>query len=173
VKLKAVGQIGAVALVLGLLGLLLWKIVSDEPPVARVGEPVPRFDLPALEGDERVALADHVGRPILINFWATWCGPCRSEAPLLETAWRKYKDRMTFIGVDIQDFTGDAKDFVREYDVTYRIAYDGPAKLWEPWGLSGLPETFLVGSDGTIVEHKVGEYSDAAELDEAIRKALS
>ena len=172
-KLKAAGQLGALALVLGLLGLLIWKIVSDEPPVARVGEPVPRFDLPTLSGDDRIAVADHVGKPIVINFWATWCGPCRSEAPLLERAWRKYRDQVVFIGVDIQDFTGDAKSFVDKYDLTYPIAYDGPAKLWEPWGLTGLPETFLVGRDGTIVDHKIGEYTDAAELDAAIRKALS
>ena len=57
--------------------------------------------------------------------------------------------------------------------MTYPIAYDGPAKLWEPWGLTGLPETFFVDRSGKIVEHRVGEFTEPAELDDAIRKALS
>jgi cytochrome c biogenesis protein CcmG, thiol:disulfide interchange protein DsbE len=169
---KAAGQLGALALVLGLLGLLVWKIASDDAPVAQVGKPVPRFDLPTLSGDERVAVSDHVGKPMVINFWATGCVPCRSKAPLLERSAKQYDDRVVFIGVDVRDFIGDAKDFVAEHDLTYLIAYDGPAKLWEPWGITGLPETFFVDRDGTIVAHKIGEI-DQAELDEAIRKTLS
>ncbi len=171
--LKAAGQLGALALVLALLGLLVWKIAKDDAPVANVGKPVPRFDLPTLSGKERVAVADHVGKPMVINFWATWCVPCRTEAPLLERAARRYKQRVVFIGVNVRDFNGDAKDFVAEHDLTYLIAYDGPAKLWEPWGITGLPETFFVDGSGTIVAHKVGEFTDEAELDEAVRKTLA
>ena len=171
--LKVAGQLGALALVLGLLGLLIWKIASDDAPVASVGKPVPHCDLPTLSGDERVALADHVGKPMVINFWATWCVPCRTEAPLLERAAKRYDDRVVFIGVDVRDFNGDAKNFVKKHGLTYLIAYDGPAKLWEPWGLTGLPETFFVDRNGTIIDHKIGEITDEADLDEAIRKTLS
>ena len=171
--LKVAGQLGALALVLGLLGLLIWKIASDDAPVASVGKPVPHFDLPTLSGDERIALADHVGKPMVINFLATWCVPCRTEAPLLERAAKRYDDRVVFIGVDVRDFNGDAKNFVEKHGLTYLIAYDGPAKLWEPWGITGLPETFFVDRSGTIIDHKVGEITDEADLDEAIRKTLS
>ena len=171
--LKVAGQLSALALVLGLLGLLIWKIASDDAPVASVGKAVPHFDLPTLSGDERVAVADHVGKPMVINFWATWCVPCRTEAPLLERAAKRYDDRVVFIGVDVRDFNGDAKNFVEKHGLTYLIAYDGPAKLWEPWGITGLPETFFVDRNGTIIDHKVGEITDEADLDEAIRKTLS
>lgn len=171
--LKIAAQLGALALVLGLLGLLVWKIASDDAPVASVGKPVPRFDLPTLSGDGRIAVADYIGTPMVINFWATWCVPCRREAPLLERAAKRYKDRAVFIGVDVRDFNGDAKKFVADYGITYLIAYDGPGRLWEPWGITGLPETFFVDGSGTIVAHKIGEISDDAELDEMIRKALS
>ena len=171
--LKVAGQLGALALVLGLLGLLIWKIASDDAPVASIGRPVPHFDLPTLSGDERVAVADHVGKPMVINFWATWCVPCRTEAPLLERAAKRYDDRVVFIGVDVRDFNGDAKNFVEKHGLTYLIAYDGPARLWEPWGITGLPETFFVDRNGTITDHKVGEITDEADLDEAIRKTLS
>jgi cytochrome c biogenesis protein CcmG, thiol:disulfide interchange protein DsbE len=171
--LKVAGQLGALALVLGLFGLLIWKIASDDAPVASVGNPVPHFDLPTLSGDKRVAVADHVGKPMVINFWATWCVPCRTEAPLLERAAKRYDDRVVFIGVDVRDFNGDAKSFVEKHGLTYLIAYDGPAKLWEPWGITGLPETFFVDRNGTIIDHKVGEITDEADLDEAIRKTLS
>ncbi|MDX6423531.1 MAG: cytochrome c biosis protein CcmG, thiol:disulfide interchange protein DsbE [Gaiellaceae bacterium] len=171
--LKVAGQLGALALVLGLLGLLIWKIASDDAPVASVGKPVPHFDLPTLSGDERVAIVDHVGKPMVINFWATWCVPCRTEAPLLERAAKRYDDRVVFIGVDVRDFNGDAKNFVEKHGLSYLIAYDGPAKLWEPWGITGLPETFFVDRNGTIIDHKVGEITDEADLDEAIRRTLS
>lgn len=172
--LRVAAQLGALALVLGLLGLLVWKIVSDEGPVARVGEPVPHFDLPNLDGDGRIMVADYVGQPLVINFWATWCLPCRNEAPLLEAAWREYRGRgVVVIGVDTNDFTRDAKEFVEEFDVTYPIAYDGPGRLWDPWGLTALPETFIVARDGTILEHRIGEYTSAAELGESIERALS
>ena len=174
-SLKVVAQLGALALVLGLLGLLAWKLTSDERPVARVGEPLPSFDLPQLGDDAaRVSSAQFRGQPLVINFWATWCGPCRDEAPLLERVWRKYRDRgVVVIGVDIRDFTGDALAFAKRYDVTYPLAYDGPGRLWEPWGLSGLPETFFVDRAGVIVEHRVGPYETERELVAAIERALA
>ena len=171
--MKTAGQLGALAVVLALLGLLGWKVFASEGPVARVGEPVPSFDLPTLDGEGRLVVDGKRAKPMVINFWATWCGPCRDEAPILAAAWRKYRGRVDFVGVDIKDFNGDANDFVREYDLRFPMAYDGSGSLWEPWGITALPETFVVDSSGTIVAHQARAFDDAEELEAAIERALS
>jgi cytochrome c biogenesis protein CcmG, thiol:disulfide interchange protein DsbE len=170
--LKTAGQLGAVALVLALLGLLGWKLFSDEGPAAKVGGPVPAFDLPALDGDGRIVVDGRSGRPLVVNFWASWCGPCRDEAPILEAAWRKYRDRVDFVGVDTRDFTGDARAFVRRFGLTFPMAYDGPAALWDIWGIDALPETFVVDASGTIVAHTT-VIETTEELEALIERTLS
>ncbi len=168
---KIAGQLGALALVLALLGLFTWKVLEDDEPLARVGGPVPAFVLPALDGSGRVRVDDSSGRPLVVNFWASWCGPCRDEAPILEAAWRKYRGRVDFVGVDIRDFNTDAKRFVDRFGLTFPMAYDGPGDTWDTWGIVALPETFVVDASGTIVA-RTTVIEDAAMLDDAIEKAL-
>ena len=172
--MKQAAQLSALALVLALLGLLGWKVLQDEGPAARVGEPAPRIELPRLDSDDEVVAVEFGGTVHVVNFWASWCRPCRDEAPLLQDAHEKYRDDgVVVLGIDARDFVGDARAFVREYGITYENLYDGPGKLVEPWGVSGWPETFVVDRRGVIVEHIVGPISDAEQLDDAIRKALA
>ena len=172
--LKVAGQLGALALVLALLGLLGWKIAATEG-AAKVGEPAPRFELPRLDDDARtIALTQYRGKVVVVNFWASWCGPCRDEAPVLQRAATANARRgVVVIGVNQRDFVEDARAFVREYGITYPNAYDGPGKLFERYGMTGWPETFVVSRDGTIVEHVAGPIEDAEQLDAAIAKAVS
>ena len=171
-SLKVAAQLGAVALVLALLGLLAWKVVEGDGTEARMGRAVPSFDLPTLDGAGRVQVDANRGRPMVINFWASWCGPCRQEAPILEAMWQAYKDRVDFIGVDIRDFNGDGRDFVEQYGLTFPMAYDGPATTWETWGIQALPETFVVDADGNIVGH-MNIIEHPSMLEDAIAKAVS
>lgn len=174
-RLKIAGQLGALALVLGLLGLLVWKVVSDSAPSATVGGPAPRFSLPRLEDDEQTAGLHSYPRSVrVVNFWATWCFPCREEAPLLQKAWEKYRARgVVVLGVDTRDFISDARSFVRRYGLTYPNVYDGAGKLVEPWGVTAFPETFVIDRNGIIVEHIVGAIDDSAQIEGAIERALA
>jgi cytochrome c biogenesis protein CcmG/thiol:disulfide interchange protein DsbE len=171
---KRAAQLGALALVLGLFGLLAWKVIEDEEPAAKVGEPAPRVTLPSLASKDSRVTVEFGGAVHVVNFWASWCGPCRDEAPLLQAAHEKYRgDGVVVLGIDARDFVSDARAFVRKYRITYRNLYDGPGELVEPWGVSGWPETFVVDRKGVIVEHIVGPIEDAEQLEDAIERALT
>ena len=110
---------------------------AEEPPV-------PDFDLPTLDGG-RLSSAELHGSPVVLNFFASWCAPCREEAPLLERTWQAYKERgVRFVGVDIRDTPSDARRFVREFELTYPIVRDEDQTLARALDVYGLPQTFFV-----------------------------
>ena len=109
----------------------------------------------------------------MLNFWASWCAPCKSEAPRLEAAWRRYRARgVVVVGVDAQDFSGDARRFVSRFKLTYPNVHDGPGNVLPKYGVTGFPETFFVGRDGRLVGERVqGEVSEQ-QLVSGIERAL-
>ena len=127
---KLVLQIGAIALIGLLLGLLGWRLAARTEGAniaaeAQRGErPAAPFTLPTLAGDEEVTLSSFRGKPVVLNFWASWCLPCRDEAPAFRRR-TKWGNQVVFIGVDAQDFVGDARKFVEKYGVTYTNVHDG------------------------------------------------
>jgi cytochrome c biogenesis protein CcmG/thiol:disulfide interchange protein DsbE len=168
----------SVALVVGLLGLLVWKVAqqigSDNVAAeVRKGETpaAPDFTLPRLDGDGTLSLAGYDGKPRVVNFWASWCFPCRDEAPLLERAARKYRGRLVVVGVDYQDFTGDARKFVRAFGLTYPIGRDANGSLLGRWGVSAAPESFFIDRTGRVVAHVPGAVTKET-LAAGIQKAL-
>jgi cytochrome c biogenesis protein CcmG/thiol:disulfide interchange protein DsbE len=178
-RLRLGGQVAAVALVAALLGLLGWKLAQGESEVTaslqRGGTPAaPDFTLEQLDGRGDLSLASLRGKTVVLNFWASWCGPCKEETPLLQKGYERWRDKdVVFVGVDVKDFRGDAREFVARYDVTYPNVYDGKGSTVGRYGVTGFPETFFVDASGRVRHRIAGPVEDAAEIDDGIARALA
>jgi cytochrome c biogenesis protein CcmG/thiol:disulfide interchange protein DsbE len=177
---KLILQAAAVLVVVLLVALLGWRVAEQEEgrgldDALRRGErpPPPALIFEALDGEGEISLADYRGKAVVLNFWASWCEPCKDEAPMLEEAWQRYRDEgLVVLGVDAQDFRTDARRFVERYDLTYPMAFDGNGKSLGRFGNTGFPETWFVGRDGRLVgEHFKGPFTQE-QLEENVRAAL-
>jgi cytochrome c biogenesis protein CcmG/thiol:disulfide interchange protein DsbE len=169
----------AVAVVVALLGLLVWDLTqSGGSKVASSvdkGEvvPAPKLVLPYHGRDGTFDLAAHRGKVVVVNFWASWCLPCKKEAKALNTAARTWRNKgVIVVGVDVNDFRGAASRFLAKHDVGYTIVRDGQGSTLGKWGVSGLPETFFVDRNGRVVPPHVLAAASSEQLDEGIRRAL-
>ena len=137
-------------------GLANRSSATGRSGITRIGKPAPQFAMQLLDGGE-FRLSDHEGRPLVINFWASWCPPCRQESPAFERQWRRYRDTgIQFVGVDIQDDVSDAEAYVREFGLTFPNGLDPDGKITIDYGVIGLPVTFFVGSSGIVEGRWVG-----------------
>lgn len=132
--------------------------------VPTAGKAVPDFTAPLLGEDGTLSMSDLEGKPVVLNFWASWCAPCKDEAPLLQAAHERYGDRITFLGVDIRDAHSDALEFVDEYGLTYPSVRDEDMRVYADYGLTGQPETFFIDARGILVEHVPGPIDEESLL---------
>jgi cytochrome c biogenesis protein CcmG/thiol:disulfide interchange protein DsbE len=122
-----------------------------------IGKQAPGFELPALEGDDTVRLSNHRGQVVVINFWASWCNPCRDEHPDLQAAWNRYRDQgMVLLGVMYQDSEAGARDYLEEFGGDWPILEDPGARAAIDYGVFGVPETVFIAPDGTVAHKVVG-----------------
>lgn len=151
---------------LALLGALLLARAPLISPTA-VGRVAPAFSVADLDGNP-IHLADLRGRPVVVNFWASWCGPCVEEFPLLRDAAQRYADEgLVVIGIVYQDRSEAARDFIARNEGTWPAAMDPGGRVASSYGILGPPETFFIGRDGTIVARQFGQLS-AGSLDEKL-----
>lgn len=141
-------------------GLFMKEPLTGASGAARVSRPASDFTLPLFSGGE-ITLSSLRGNPVVINFWASWCPPCRDEAPILEKAWRLYRDRdVTFIGVDVQDTEEDALAYIEEFDITYPNGPDLQGRITIDYGVGGIPVTFFIDREGMIASRWVGAINE-------------
>jgi cytochrome c biogenesis protein CcmG/thiol:disulfide interchange protein DsbE len=155
--LKLTGQVVALAAVAGLLGLLVWRLTHQSKP-PKIGGPAPAFSLRRLDTSGTLALASLRGKPVVLNFWASWCVPCKGEAKMLEDAWQRYRSQgVVFVGIDWHDVKSDARRFLDHHGVTYPTVLDGSGSITDRYGVVGVPETYFIDRRGRLVgEHIVG-----------------
>jgi cytochrome c biogenesis protein CcmG/thiol:disulfide interchange protein DsbE len=154
---------------LALIGLLGFGLISNSTANLELGDAAPDAELPLLDGGGTGSVADHRGDWVLVNFWASWCTPCREESPALERFYQRHRDDVVVLGIDTQDLTPDALDFVEEYDLTYTMLRDPDtdSPLSDDYGATGLPESFLVDPEGRVAAICRGPVTPS-DLDELI-----
>ncbi|MGH7215453.1 MAG: TlpA family protein disulfide reductase [Tepidisphaeraceae bacterium] len=169
---------------------VLWIALARSGSQAVSGNRAPSFELALLDDSGMLSEEDLRGRPVVVNFWASWCIPCREEAPLLEDTWRRYRDQgVTFLGVNIKDAEKDAKRFVDEFGITYPQVRDLDQSLTRDFGVKGLPETFFVDhrwtfagaisgaqtgdQQGTVILGAISEDELVSNLEILIRRMSS
>jgi cytochrome c biogenesis protein CcmG, thiol:disulfide interchange protein DsbE len=148
--------------VLAVIGLLGYGLLSKGGDTIAVGDPAPDKELSELGGDGSGEIADYRGRWVLVNFWASWCAPCRSEAPALETFQRQHSpDGFTVLGINLDDTSDDASAFVRRYGLTYPQLRDGDGSdRRDAYGMTGFPESFLVDPAGKLAAIRRGPVDE-------------
>lgn len=188
-----VAQMLAVGLVVALLGLLVWRVVRHDSGATLVAEiaagkrpAAPEFGLrpiwPSTLGatsrlraavaSGHVTVADLAGRPTIVNVFASWCGPCKDEAPLFSAAARKYAGHIQFVSLDYQDFDADGRAFLRRYGSTYTALHDGNGRASHRWGVTGVPETYVLDPTGHVIRHAPGAVGKR-ELQPLLAAALA
>jgi cytochrome c biogenesis protein CcmG/thiol:disulfide interchange protein DsbE len=169
-------QLVVLAAVAGLLALLVWKL-SHQQHAPRVGASAPVFTLRRLDGPGTVSLASFRGRPVVLNFWASWCKPCKTEAQVLERDYARYRRRgVVFLGVDYHDLASDARRFVSTHELTFPMLQDGSGSVTGSYGISQVPETYVLDRQGRIVAHLAGPITDAGfagQFRAALQKAVA
>jgi cytochrome c biogenesis protein CcmG/thiol:disulfide interchange protein DsbE len=117
------------------------------------------FSLETVDASKKVSLDDYKGKPVIVNFWATWCGPCKEELPVFQKMWNRYKDKdIAFIGIDVMDDRSNAAKYIKNNDITYTILYDQQGEISSKYKVVALPATFFIDREGKIAVKNYGPF---------------
>jgi cytochrome c biogenesis protein CcmG/thiol:disulfide interchange protein DsbE len=161
-------SIAAICVLVALVALLAYGLAQNEPDrsvdqALAQGEraSAPDLELPKLGGGGNGSLDDYRGQVVVLNFWASWCKPCKDESPLLEKWHRRMRDRGgTVLGVDMLDVTSRAEEFIDEYDLSYPMLKDKDGDGLESYGVVQYPETFVIDRRGRIAAVQRGPVDE-------------
>ena len=179
-KISTMGVVGMLVIV-GMLVVLGYLLYQRSQSTVGAGEDAPAFSIEVFEHTpldykgEQLKLADLEGQVVVINFWASYCGPCRDEAVLLENLYGEYKEQnVVFLGINTDDIETNALGYLDEYNITYPNAPDKGGRIEDEYRITGIPETFVISKDGKVTWHIPAPITDGgrelrAEIDQALR----
>ncbi len=174
---KVVSGIIALCVAGSLTGITLAGSASGQPapgqPARAAEVAAPAFSLPALgHSGQRVALSGYPGQPLIVNFFASWCEPCKKETPLLAAFYRAEKGKVALVGLDENDVIGNATSFTRADGVSYPVGWDPQFSAASAYGVSALPQTFFLNARHQIVDRVFGAVT-LAQLHKGIALATA
>ena len=162
---------GVSLLNVALLAFLLTQLLTPAthpPSDPLIGHPAPNFSLIMLSsqtGKSDLSLADFKDSPIVLNFWASWCEPCKEEAPLLESTWKRLHAQgknVVFLGIDFQESTHDGSGFLQQYSISYPAGLDTDGSIASKYHVTSLPQTIFINRNGTVMARVAQQLTDHA-----------
>ncbi|MEO8633137.1 MAG: TlpA disulfide reductase family protein [Chloroflexota bacterium] len=157
-------RIAVTIAIVGLVVVLLLAFRRDPRDIrtGTIGKPAAAFDLERLDGPGRIRLADYAGKIVIVNFWASWCIPCKQENPALVAVWERYRTSdVMLIGILYQDSLDSARSYTRRMGNTWPTGIDDDGRVAFAYGVFGIPETFFIGPDGVISGRHIGAIDEA------------
>ena len=164
---------GAIMLIiLASVLLLAGCLPGSEPVEPRAEDAAPDFQLQNLDGQD-VSLSDFRGKPVLLNFWATWCGPCRGEMPYLEQIYQEWSNNgLILLTINIGESSSQIGDFMREYNLSMPVLLDIRKTIAEEYNITAIPTTFFIDKDGIIQEKIIGAFPDKESIERHLSKVV-
>ena len=155
---------------------------SSEPPEdtnptasekgTQIGNLAPDFELQDLDG-KTISLSGLRGKPVLLNFWATWCSPCRYEMPYLQEIYDEWSEKeLVVLAIDVGESSSQAKTFLQSYGFSFTVLLDTNGSVADKYGIRGIPTTFLIDKDGIIQGIKIGAFQSKEEIEAGIRMVI-
>lgn len=156
----------------GLVGFALYQALAEEKTGAEVGEKAPDFELETLDG-EKLQLRDLEGKTVLINFWATWCKPCRDEMPAIQSVYNRFKDQdFVVVGVNIAETPVSVKGFTRQLELDFPVVLDRNREVTKLYNIGPIPSSLFVDKNGKVVRKHDGQMVEG-QIEGYVREALN
>ena len=159
-------------------GLIMTGCTSSTPPAStpaegiEVGKLAPDFQLPGLDG-QMVSLGDFRGKAVLLNFWATWCGPCRAEMPFLQQVHEERSgEGVVILAVNIGESQSEVEEFMENFGLSFLMLLDADEEVARQYNIRAIPTTFFIDKDGVIWDLKIGSFASESEIALKLSKVI-